>query len=337
MDAREERLNVLVMAPMLDRDLSWVSAVDERITVLDGNDAFVAEQRGPRVARGDELLAQAEVLLVGFPVPRDLASRAPRLRWAHHSQAGVSNLWESDLWTSDVMLTSSRGSVSPTAIAEYVVAAVFHFARGLHEGSRQKADGAFTRDGYEMRAVAGSTLGIIGLGGIGREVARIGRAVGMRVIATRRSVATAREDVDVDRLLPPDQLLEVAAQSDFLAVCSQLTAETRDMIDAEVFAVMKPTAVLVNIARGEEVDELALVDALQRGEIAGAVLDVHRDEFRRAPIPELLQLPQVLITPHISGGGQVTPRTLEPIFVQNLRRFLDGLPMLNVVDRERGY
>jgi glyoxylate/hydroxypyruvate reductase len=351
-DTSVDHLNVLVMAPMLGRDLSWLSDVDPRVQVLDGNDAFLAEQREtpvdarfhtptarelPSRDERDALLAQADVLLVGFPVPRDLISRAPRLRWAHHTQAGVSNMWESDLWTSDITLTSTRGDVSTTPIAEYVIAAVFHFARGLHEGTTQKAGGVFSRRGYELQTVSGSTLGIIGLGGIGREVARLARAVGMRVVATRRSITAPHDDPDVDRLLPAGGLLDVAAEADFLAVCSQLTPETESMIDATVFAAMKPTAVLVNIARGEEIDELALVEALQRGEIRGAVLDVQRDEFHRDPIPELRALPQVLVTPHISGGGDTAPRTAQPIFVENLRRFLAGEPMLNVVDRTRGY
>jgi phosphoglycerate dehydrogenase-like enzyme len=352
MEGNVDRLNVLVMAPMFGRDLSWVSDIDPRVQVIDGNDAFLAEQRDTQVSarfhspearelpsrdERDALLAQADVLLVGFPVPRELASRAPRLQWAHHTQAGVSNLWESDLWTSEITLTSTRGDVSTTPIAEYVIAAIFHFARGLHEGTRQKAEAVFSRRGYELRTVAGSTLGIIGLGGIGREVARLARAVGMRVVATRRSITAPHDDPDVDRLLPADGLLDVAAEADFLAVCSQLTPETESMIDATVFAAMKPNAVLVNIARGEEIDEMALVDALTSGKIRGAVLDVHREEFQRDPIPELLALPQVLVTPHISGGGGTNPPTAQPIFVENLRRFLADEPMLNVVDRARGY
>ena len=145
------------------------------------------------------------MLLVGFPVPEGLAARSPRLVWAHHTQAGVSNLAGTDLWGSEVTLTSSRGVVAATAIAEYALAAAAHFARGLHEAARQKAAGQFTRDGYQMLTLRGATMGVIGLGGIGQEVARLSRAAGMRVIGTRRSVTAPLPDADgADLVLPAE-------------------------------------------------------------------------------------------------------------------------------------
>jgi phosphoglycerate dehydrogenase-like enzyme len=321
-------VNVVVVGSAFGRDLSFISDVDEQIRVLvsDGAD--------------DNVLADADVVLVGYPVPAVVASKAPRLRWAHHIAAGVSNLHNSDLWTSDVVLTSSRGAVGATAIAEYAIAGVLHFARGLHEAMRQRHVGEFTRRGYDLRPVAGSTIGVIGLGGIGKEVARLAHALGMRVIATRRSVTEPAFDVDgADIVLPADRLLQVAADSDFLVVCSQLTEETRSMIGASVLAAMPSHAVLINIARGEEVDEDELIAALSEGRIRGAVLDVHAGESTGTPPrPDLLALPQVLITPHLSGSGD--PWHGEPqkdLFVDNLRRFLTGETLRNVVDRARGY
>jgi glyoxylate/hydroxypyruvate reductase A len=191
-----------------------------------------------------------------------------------------------------------------------------------------------------MRTVAGSTMGVIGLGGIGREVGRMAQALGMRVVASRWSIATPEHDVDgADVVLPADRLLEVAAQSDVLVVCSQLTEQTRGMIDRSVFAVMPPHAVLVNIARGEEVVEADLVDAINDERIAGAVLDVRDGELEgRTPRPELLQHPRILLTPHLSGMGDSSGG--EPgrrLVADNLRRYLAGEPLLNVVDRQRGY
>ena len=330
-----DEVNVAVMAPMLGRDLSFVTDVDPRVRVLDAN--FVPPGGSDRLAA---ILTQAEVLLVGYPVPADLAARSPRLVWAHHTQAGVSNLVGTDLWRSDVTLTSSRGAVAATAIAEYALAAAAHFARGLHEATRQKAVGQFTRDGYRMLTVRGATMGVIGLGGIGREVARLAHAAGMRVIGTRRSVAAPLTDADgADLVLPADRILEVAAESDFLAVCSQLTPETYGLINAPVFAAMKPNAVLINVARGEEVDEDALVAAVTAGQIRGAVLDVYDGELAgRPPRPELTELPQILLTPHISAGGDANMADpLRHLFAENLRRYLAGQPLLNVVDRSRGY
>jgi len=339
-------VNVAVIAPILGRDLSFVSDVDPRVRVFDANFAAPGRRAGPDgpVAADPGLLAgilaQAEVLLVGYPVPEGLAARCPRLTWAHHTQAGVSNLAGTDLWGSAVTLTTSRGAMAATAIAEYVLAAAAHFARGLHEAARQKAAGQFTRAGYEMLTLGGATMGVIGLGGIGQEVARLSRAAGMRVIGTRRSVTAPLPGADgADLVLPASRILEVAAESDFLAVCSQLTEETRGFINAAVFSAMKPDAVLINVARGEVVDEDALVDAVAAGRIRGAVLDVYDGELAgRPPRPELTALPQILLTPHISGSGDAfVAGPLRGLFTENLRRYLDGQPLLNVVDRARGY
>jgi D-2-hydroxyacid dehydrogenase (NADP+) len=325
-------VNVVVKAPALGADLSYVSAVDPRVRVIDANKAERDEL--------DAALGVADVLLVGYPVPPLIVAKAPHLAWAHHTQAGVSNLHASDLWTSGVTLTSSRGVMSASAIAEYVMAAAAFFARGLHEGIRQKQAGLFTRSGYEMVSLRTATMGVVGLGGIGREVARQAKALGMRVLATRRSVTVPAYGTEgIDCLLPADQLHQVAAESDFLAVCAQLTAETAGMIDAGVFSALKPGAVLINVARGEEVNEDALIEALVRGDLRGAVLDVYDGELAgRRPRPELLELPQVLLTPHVSGRGD--PSAWEPVrrlFAGNLRRFLLEEPLLNVVDRQRGY
>ena len=156
-----------------------------------------------------------------------------------------------------------------------------------------------------MLTLRGATMGVIGLGGIGQEVARLSRAAGMRVIGTRRSATAPLPDADgADLVLPAMRILEVAAESDFLVVCSQLTAETHGFINASVFAAMKPDAVLINVARGEEVDEDALVEAVTAGRIRGAVLDVYAGELAgRPPRPELTGLPQILLTPHISASG----------------------------------
>jgi phosphoglycerate dehydrogenase-like enzyme len=330
----QQKLRVLVIAPNLGPDLGWLTDVDPRLEVLDAN--ALAQQ----IDGGKPLLERAEVILLGYPVPRGIIERAPHLRWVQHTQAGVSNLHGTDIWDSPVTLTSSRGAVAATGIAEYVMAGAYYFACGLHEATRQKAAGEFSRHGYALGTLTGATIGIVGLGGIGAEVARLARAAGMRVIATRRSVAVPQSDAEgVDLLLPAGQLAELAAASDFVAVCAQLTPATEKMIGAEVLAAMKPHAVLVNVARGEVIDEDALVAALQTGRIAGAVLDVYAGELAgRPPRRELVEFPQVVLTPHISGMGD--PGGDEPVkrlFAENLRRYLEGQPLLNLVDRARGY
>jgi phosphoglycerate dehydrogenase-like enzyme len=324
-------VSVLILAPNIGSDLSFLDEFGGRIEILDAN------RPGADV---DALLLGAEVALVGFPVPAEVAARAPRLRWVHHTQAGVSNLFRSDLWTSEILLTSTRGDVGARAIAEYAIAGMFFFARGIDTAVEQKRAGRFTRDGYAMTILRGATVGIVGLGGIGREVARIAAGLGMRVIATRRTITSPQHGVDgVDLVLPAPELHTLLRKSDFVVVCSQLTDETRGMFGAAAFAEMKPGGVFVNIARGEEVDEDALVDALHRGHLRGALLDVHAGEpDRRPPHPGLLETPNVVLTPHISPLGD--PDLLagaRQLFVENLRRYLEGAPLLNVVDRARGY
>jgi phosphoglycerate dehydrogenase-like enzyme len=325
---------VVVIAPNLGSDLGWLTDVDPRLEVLDGN-ALAQDIDG-----GEPLLEEAEIVLLGYPVPHGIIERAPHLRWVQHTQAGVSNLHGTDLWDSQVMLTSSRGAVAATGIAEYVIAGAYYFARGLHEATRQKAAGEFSRGGYALRALTGATIGIVGLGGIGAEVARLARAAGMQVVATRRSVAAPERDAQgVDLLLPADRLAELAAASDFVAVCVMLTPATEQLIDAGVLAAMKPHAVLINVARGEVIDEDALIAALQADRIAGAVLDVYAGELAgRPPRRELVELPQVVLTPHISWQGDPGGHApAKGLFTENLRRYLDGQPLQNLVDRSRGY
>jgi phosphoglycerate dehydrogenase-like enzyme len=345
------RVRVVVMAPHLGSDLEFVSDVDSHVEVVDGSRTFRAElvEQGrvsgqmphdaPSRAERDRLLAEAEVLLLGFPVPPRLADRMPSLRWAHHTQAGVSNLLRTDLWTAPVLLTSSRGAVGVTAIAEYAIAGVFYFARGLAGATRAGVD-PLNRDGYRMTSVAGATLGVVGLGGIGQEVARLARALGMRVIGTRRSTARPQEDAwGADLVLPTSRLSELAAESDFVVICSQLTSETRGMFDDRFFAALKPGSVLINVARGEEIVEAAMIDAIRSGRLRAALLDVYDGESAgQAPRPELREAPNVILTPHISSfGDRAGVEPVKRLFADNLRHYLAGEPLLNLVDRARGY
>ena len=280
------------------------------------------------------------MLLVGYPVPEDLAARSPRLAWAHHTQAGVSNLAGTDLWDSEVTLTSSRGAMAATAIAEYALAAAAHFARGLHEAARQKAAGQFTRDGYQTRTLGGATMGVIGLGGIGREVARLSRAAGMRVIGTRRSVTAPLPGADgADLVLPAGRILRGGRRERLPG--RVLSADRRD-----------PRVYQRPGLRGDETRRGADQRRPGRGGRRGRPRrgGHHRADPRRGPgrlrrrarrlppRPELTALPQILLTPHISASGDTNMAgPLRRLFAENLRRYLDGQPLLNVVDRARGY
>ena len=348
----EAQLTVLVCAPIMGTDLSPVRAFEPVIRVIDANAQWEAFQRTARdadaaareAAKGAlaELLAQADVVCMAFPALRDVVALAPRMKWLHHTQAGVSNLWPTDAWqTEHVMLTSGRGHVRPTAMAEYAIAGMLHFARGMHGAVLNKQEGSLNRRAYDMRRIGGSTVGVVGLGGIGKETARLARALGMRVLATRRSVTQRQEDVDyADVVLPASALGDMVAECDFVSVCTQLTQETTHLIDAAVFARMKSSAVITNVSRGEVIDEDALIDALREGRIAGAVLDVYEGELGgKPPRPELLQLPGVLLTPHVSASGAAVTGGDEimSLFCENLRRYLAAEELINLVDRARGY
>jgi phosphoglycerate dehydrogenase-like enzyme len=182
----------------------------------------------------------------------------------------------------------------------------------------------------------GKTVGIVGMGHIGTEVARLAKAFGCYVVATRRSITLPSRDDAADELLPPGSLLDLLARSDFVVLAVPLTAETRQLIGESELRAMKPTAVLINIARGTVVDEAALVQALKGGWIAGAGLDV----FEQEPLPEdseLWGMDNVIMSPHISGGTAIYNQRATGIFCQNLRLYLAGEPLLNLADPSRGY
>lgn len=288
---------------------------------------------GTRAER-DALLAEADIVLCGFPPPKDLVARAPRLQWVHQTPAGASNLVGSDLWGSDVVVTTSRGLGNTLAIAEYVVASFLHFARGLHLAAPHQARRSFQRFAYKPVLLAGKTVCVIGAGGIGAEVGRLCAGLGMTVVGTRRSPNEPLPD-GFSLVTGPDRLHQLLAGAQFVAVCCHWTPDTEGLIDAAALAAMPDDAVLTNVARGEVIDEAALMDALDR--MRGVALDVYIGEFDRPPPPALWDHPKVLITPHISGGAD--ERSARPIdlFIDNLAALRRGEPLRNVVDWGRGY
>lgn len=307
---------------------TWSSATSERYVASEG--------RGTREER-DALLAGAEVVIAGFPFPLDLAARAPRLRWLHQSPAGASNLRHGDLWGRDLLVTTSRGYGETLAIAEYAVAGILHIAKGFLQAEADRHRGAFEHAAYRVRSVADRTLCVVGAGGIGQDVARLAAALGMRVVGTRRSPQPREGDEAFAHIAPPDALHELLGESDFIAVCCQWTPETTHLMGREAFAATRPGAGLVNVARGEIVDESALLEALDAGTLAGAVLDVFVGEFEGPPPARLWQHPKVLITPHTSASTDRRRRRAVDLFRANLRRLLDGDTLENTVDWNVGY
>lgn len=283
-----------------------------------------------------DAVADAEVYL-GLGIPATILEAGPGLRWVHTGTAGIGSWLTASMLERDILFTNSAGVFGPP-IAESVMAFLFHFARGLQEAHAVQRRGRWDKaafDGPEhgLRELAGSTVGIIGLGGIGREVAWRCRAMGAGVVGVRRG-STAVEGV---RLLEGDDALAtLLASSDYVVVTVPETPETVGLLDANALASMKPDAVLVNVGRGRVVDEAALVAALEAGRLGGAALDV----FATEPLPEghpLWSAPNVLITPHMSAYSlRFWDRQLA-LILENVDRYMEGRPLVNVVDKRAGY
>jgi phosphoglycerate dehydrogenase-like enzyme len=296
-----------------------------------------AKGAGTREER-DRLLAEAEVIHAGWPFPLDLRARSPRLKWLHQRPAGASNLLLGDLWGSDVVVTTSRGVGNTLAMAEYAVAGILHFAKGLHRAAVDRGAGEFAHRAYRPVLVRGKTACIVGAGGIGRDVGRLCAALGMRVVGTRRHWDQASPLPEgFEELRGPEGLDGFLPQSDFVVICCQWTPETTRLFNAYRFGAMKRGAVLVNVARGEIVDEEALADALAREHLRGAALDVYVGEFEHTPMARLWSDPRVLITPHISSASDEDRHGAIDVFCENLRAYLDGRPLQNAIDWKRGY
>jgi phosphoglycerate dehydrogenase-like enzyme len=243
-----------------------------------------------------------------------------------------------DLWGSRVMVTTSRGLGNNLAMAEYALAGILHFAKGFHRGAVDRGAGTFDHRAYRPLLLEGKTACVVGAGGIGLDVGKLCAALGMRVVGTRRhphqdqplppGFSELGGAEDLDRFLP---------ESDFVVICCQWTPETTRLFDKDRFAAMKPGSVLVNVARGEIVDEEALADALQGDHLRGAALDVYVGEFEHTPTSRLWSDPRVLITPHISAASDQDRHGAINLFCDNLRAYLEGEPLRNVIDWERGY
>jgi D-2-hydroxyacid dehydrogenase (NADP+) len=313
-----------------------IAAVDPRIRIVQLPDAFWGDPSAltPELREQSKAaLAEAEVLLATGRVPADLLEGAERLRWYQVITAGVDRMAAEGLLQRGFTVTNVRGMAAP-GMAEYVIAAMLMLAKGLHIciQDQQKHEWKFRFTGE----LTGKTLGIVGMGAIGRETARRARAFGMRIIATRRTVAEGEQDADCDEMLPYTRLGRVLSESDYVALCLPLTPETRQAIGREELALMKRSACLINVARGPVVDQEALIEALSEGRIAGAALDV----FDPEPLPPdspLWDMPNVIVTPHISGAIEGYGHRAAGVFIANLRRYLAGEPLENVVNTELGY
>jgi phosphoglycerate dehydrogenase-like enzyme len=317
--------------------------------VLTGRDAFGAMREkileaapGARLipvsAEGvaDESLEDVEVLLRGWSLGGDpldrLVGRAPKLRWIHSVSVGVESVLTPCVRLRGLTVTNGRG-VFDQPIAEYVMTMILAICRRLPQLIELQRER--TWQPLQARELGEVTIGLLGLGGIGCEVAKLARPFGSRVVAVRRRPnAGPVEGVEV--LGGLDALPELLGQSDFIVLALPLTAETEAIIDDTALDLVKPGAWVINVARGGLVDEVALLRALGSGPLGGAVLD----SFRKEPLGEtspFYRLPNCIVTPHTSwSSAAVLPRSLD-VFCDNLRRYRAGEPLRYVVDPAAGY
>lgn len=337
-----EPIHVLSTGKFDEALLAQIRAVSERIVL--------SQHTSPDAAQiPTEAFAQAEVIYTYSALPNP--DQVPRLRWVALNSAGANHVIQLPLFTTDVIFTTASG-LHAINIGQFVLASILAWSHHLPvlfdlQRKGEWPDGRWAR--YAPRELRGATIGIVGYGSIGREVGRLAKSFGMRVLAVKRRTHKLDEHSayeipalgDPEGTLPdaiygPEQLREMLAECDYVVVSVPLTPETRGMISEAELAAMKPTAYLVNIARGEVCDEAALIRALTNGQIGGAGLDV----FVQEPLPQdspLWTLPNVILTPHIAGLSPNYEQRAVDIFCQNLQRYIAGQPLLNLVDKATGY
>ena len=324
---------------LLAGDFDFAPEDRARLAAALGPDALLLV-RGRKALR-DALAAHPETDVVSsfFP-PDETLDLAPHLRWIALPSAGADHALQAGLVRADGPIVTTARGIHAVPISEFVFSVMLLWARHwpqmlalqhAHDWPAQERRAALM-----ARELHGATLGLVGLGAIGRRVAQLGRCFGMRVVATRRGAAPGETDPDVDALLPLAQLDALLAQADFVVIAVPSTPATHHLIGAPQLAAMKPSAFLVNIARGTVIDEPALVEALRAGALAGAGLDVFESEPLPAESP-LWNMPNVFISPHISGTSPVYSRRFTDLLLDNLARYRAGQPLRNVVSLERGY
>ena len=278
-------------------------------------------------------IADADVLW-GHRITPELIDQAQKLRWVQVSHVGVEALMFPELVNSDVVLTNARGTTGIN-IAEHVMALILAFGRTLHITVKRQMEKVWEiRPNLPVMEIAGDTIGILGLGGIGLQVAKRANAFDMRILAVD-PVATEKPNY-VEDLWRADQLHQMLRQSDFLAICCPLTPQTQGIISTTEFGVMKETAFLVNIARGRIVDQPALIEALQTNQIAGAGLDVTEPEPLPAGNP-LWEMENVIITPHHAGQSPKSAPRIFQVLCENLKRFCNNQSLISVVDKRQWF
>ncbi|MGA2368759.1 MAG: D-2-hydroxyacid dehydrogenase [Dehalococcoidia bacterium] len=329
-----KQVNVVATIKLDAKAARQITDISERINLIDAAGPALHEQEGDTAARQqmDALLAEAEVIY-GFRLPGNVIARAPQLKWIQVMAAGVDKYLTDEILRSRVTVTNVSG-IHATTIGEFVLGLMLMFVKRSDLCFQLKRQKRWQQ--FNPGILRGKTAGIIGLGNIGREVARLSKAFGMNVLAIRRSAHEGQKCRNVDKLFIPEHIDELLGQSDFVVLTLPLTSKTHYFIGEAQLRSISPNSYLINIARGNIIDEKALVRALEEKWIAGAGLDVFAEE----PLPPdspLWELPNVIFSPHVAGGMDNYIERTNGVFCENLERYLNKRKLLNVVNKKHGY
>jgi len=331
-DLRIPAINLFLSS---ERDRGRLEAVSDRVAWKHGDAELL-----------NVLDAGVEILFAKAPPP---AEAAPNLQWLQVSSAGVDYLAGSAPWARGLEVTTARG-VYAVPMAEYIMTALLSASQRVGDRRELQAHKEWPSSyiDYECYGLRGKTLVIVGYGGVGRETARLASTFGMRIIAIKAKPServgySYREpgSGDPDGVLPDeifglDQIAQAFQQADYVALTLPLTSGSRGLVDRRLLGLLRPEAWIVNVSRGPIIDESSLIDALRDRRIGGAWLDV----FETEPLPRaspLWDLPNVVVTPHVSGGNRDSFTVLTDLCCENIRRYVAGEPLLNRVDPEKGY
>ena len=333
-------VHVLVTAPFPSPLLDKLRAVSSEVEL--------EQMTVPGYSWPAELTIDAEILYAIGAVPQP--AQAPNLRWIQLHSAGMNHLLEEQIWETGIHITTASGIHAPN-LGQYVMAQILAWSHHVPKWLAYQGQHEWPKDRWDKflpRELRGQTIGILGYGSIGREVARLAKSFGMTVLVTKRD---AKSIVDegysipgigdpngemADRIYPPEATRSMVAECDYLVLTLPLTPKSHHLIDESMFRAMKPNCYLVNVGRGPLVNEADLDEALKKGRIAGAGLDV----FENEPLPEdspLWARDNVIISPHVSGFTSEYDDRVVALFAENLRRYLVDEPLLNLVNRDTGY
>ncbi len=321
-----KNLTVLVLADPAERELAMLERLPPSTSIAVGNKPEAFQKLAP----------EAQVLLnwsTGRKLIEQVFPLAPKLEWVHSRAAGLDSLLFPALVDSPVPVTNGRGVFSQS-LGEFALGAILYFAKDFRRMIRNQMAGRWEQ--FDVEEIRGRTMGIVGYGDIGRACSSRAQAMGMKVLALRRRPELSTGDTYIAKSYGFGELHEMLAQCDYVVASAPLTAQTRHMINDAAFAVMKKTAVVMNIGRGPVIDEAALIRALESGRIRGAALDVFEQEPLADDSP-LYKLENVLLSPHCSDHTSDWLDQAMEFFIDQFTRFATGQQLLNIVDKRAGY